>query len=345
MKVLDLMKVGELVLEERETPVPGKGEVLLKVRACGICSSDEARIFTTGTYHFPTVPGHEFAGEVVKVGEGVDGSLIGKRASVFPLLPCKQCSSCKKEDYATCSDYKYFGSRNDGGFSEFLAVPVWNLNFVDDSVSFETAALSEPAAVAHHAVKASGVKPGDKAVVVGSGAIGILMAYFLKKAGGDVYVAGRRKEALEFIESLGFKTIDVKDMVEEVNRITGGERMDIAIEGVGSSKAFADCIMSLKPGGTLVAVGNPHCDFELPKDIYWKILRWQLNIKGTWNSAYGSKDNDWKAVAEAMKDHDFPFEKLITEKYTLDQSNEAMDRLRDKSRHKARLMFVMDGEM
>ena len=89
MKVLDLMKVGELVLEEREIPVPGKGEVLLKVRACGICSSDEARIFTTGTYHFPTVPGHEFAGEVVKVGEGVDEALIGKRASVFPLLPCK----------------------------------------------------------------------------------------------------------------------------------------------------------------------------------------------------------------------------------------------------------------
>ena len=98
MKVLNLHKPGPIRCEAAARPVPGEGEVLLKVMACGICSSDEARIFKDGAHVMPIVPGHEFAGQVAEVGPGVDRSLIGKKASVFPMLPCFECPSCKRGD-------------------------------------------------------------------------------------------------------------------------------------------------------------------------------------------------------------------------------------------------------
>lgn len=344
MKVLNLHGIGDLVYEDREMPVPGKGEVLLKVMACGICSSDEARVLKTGTYHFPTVPGHEFAGQVADVGPDTDRSLIGKKASVFPMLPCMECPSCKKQEYATCSNYKYFGSRNDGGYAEYLVVPAWNLVLMDDSVDYKTAALSEPAAVAHHAVDIGGVKQGDHVAVIGTGAIGILIAAFSKLRGADVVVCGRRKQSMEFVESFGFSTVPTNELEQEAAKMTDGNRMDVVFEAVGSNEAMEAAIMSTRTGGTIVATGNPQGDFALPKDVYWKILRWQLHIRGTWNSSFSDTKNDWKEVAALMKEGGFPFEKLITKTFPLSQGKEAFEYLADKSHPKARLMFVMHEE-
>ena len=214
MKVLNLRGINDIRLEEREIPEIKDNEVLLKVKACGICSSDEDRIFKTGTYHFPTVPGHEFAGQVVKTGAGVEKSILGARASVFPLLPCFNCDSCKQKRFATCSNYKYFGSRNDGGFSEYIAVPEWNLNILDDSVSYEVAALSEPAAVANHAVMCSGLKEGDTVAVIGTGAIGILIAGLSKLHGAIPLILGRRESSISMVKDFNIEAIKIQDINE-----------------------------------------------------------------------------------------------------------------------------------
>lgn len=129
MKACVLKGIGNLEYKEVPTPVPERGEVLLKIKASGICGSDIGRVYVKGTYHFPTIPGHEFAGQIVEAGEGVDSSLVGKRAAVFPLLPCRKCDMCEVGEYASCWNYNYFGSRCDGGFAEYIAVPVWNLEF------------------------------------------------------------------------------------------------------------------------------------------------------------------------------------------------------------------------
>ena len=100
MKALVLEDIGKIEYKEVPTPKPGKGEVLLKIRNCGICSSDKDRIFKNGTYHFPTIPGHEFSGEIVELGQGVNPELIGRKAGVYPLLPCRQCAPCRSERYA-----------------------------------------------------------------------------------------------------------------------------------------------------------------------------------------------------------------------------------------------------
>ena len=96
MKACVLEKLGQLVYKDVPMPTPKEDEVLLRVRACGICSSDTDRVFTTGPYHFPLIPGHEFSGEIVETGKGVDRAYLHRRAAVFPLLPCFRCPSCEE---------------------------------------------------------------------------------------------------------------------------------------------------------------------------------------------------------------------------------------------------------
>ena len=146
MKAGVLHQIGDLRYEDVKDPQPNKGEVLLKIRAAGICGSDIGRVYKKGTYHFPTIPGHEFAGEVVDLGKGVDKSYMHRKAAVFPLLPCRECDMCEIGEYASCRNYNYFGSRCDGGFAEYIAVPVWNLVVSEKDISFEEMAMAEPAA-------------------------------------------------------------------------------------------------------------------------------------------------------------------------------------------------------
>lgn len=340
MKVLNLYGINDLRLDERPLPEPKENEVLVKVYACGICSSDEARVLKTGTYHFPTVPGHEFAGQIVKLGNNVDEKLLNRKAAVFPLLPCNECTACKNEEYAMCSNYKYFGSRNDGGFSEYLVVPVWNLVLLDDSVDYEVGSLMEPSAVALHATNIAEVKQNMNVAISGSGTIGILIGVFCKLKGANVYIIGINDKILDLVKELGFKTLKAENCVEDVEKITKDERMDVVFEAVGTNESMENCILMTKNKGTIVAVGNPTSDFHLRKDVYWKILRRQLQLKGTWNSDYGEKQNDWKEVAELMKQNNFPFKKLITNTYELEEFKEAFDLLQDKEKEKIKITFI-----
>ena len=144
MKAWVLHGVNDIKYEEREKPEIREGEVLLKVEAAGICGSDIPRIYDTGAHVHPISPGHEFAGTVVK---SVDTTLVGKRMGVFPLMPCRSCDMCQLEKYEMCRKYNYLGSRCDGGFAEYVRVPVWNLIELPDEVTFEQAACLEPLAV------------------------------------------------------------------------------------------------------------------------------------------------------------------------------------------------------
>ena len=114
MKAWVLHGIGDFRLEEADEPVLAKGEVLVSVKAAGICGSDIPRVYRTGTYSYPTIPGHEFSGMVVKTGEGADPGWLNKRVGVFPLIPCGSCVPCKKRQYEMCRHYGYLGSRQDG---------------------------------------------------------------------------------------------------------------------------------------------------------------------------------------------------------------------------------------
>ncbi len=175
MKAAVLHPIGDLKIDQVAKPELEENEkaCIVRIKHAGVCGSDVARVFRDGTYSMPLVPGHEFAGIVEKTGAG-SGVEVGQGVAVYPLLPCFDCPSCKNARYPQCERYDYFGSRCNGGFSEYLKVPYFNLVCVPDSVPLELAALCEPASVAQHAVRTAGISRGDSVLIFGAGAIGLI---------------------------------------------------------------------------------------------------------------------------------------------------------------------------
>lgn len=297
-------------LRYEDVPVPeiSPGWALVKVLAAGICSSDIPRIFEKGTYHFPTIPGHEFCGIVQSVADAADNAWIGKRVSVFPLIPCQKCPSCLRGEYEVCEDYDYIGSRRNGGFAEYVAVPVWNLVELPDAVGDMQGVLLEPAAVALHAVKRAEIFPGADVCVVGTGAIGLLAGQWAKLRGaGRVVIKGRNGKKQKIVENYGL----------EYQIEADGGQFGRVIEAVGSEAALTESIQLTAPGGRLVLMGNPDGPRLLLRDTYWHILRKQLTLTGTWNSSYGGEDSDWVESVGAIKDGDLRTDAIVS--HTLEQ--------------------------
>ena len=194
MKAWVLHKANDFQFNEVDTPVLEANEVLVAVKAVGICGSDIPRVYQTGAHRHPLIPGHEFSGEVVAVGEKVDSKWLQKRVGIFPLIPCKKCMPCKKKQYEMCRNYDYLGSRRDGGFAEYVAVPKENLLELPDQVDFEEAAMLEPMAVAVHAIRRMDVQTSDTVVVCGLGTIGMLLLLFLMEKGVKNILAIGNKE-------------------------------------------------------------------------------------------------------------------------------------------------------
>ena len=336
MHALVLHEVGKLTYELVDNYKLKKDNVLVKMEYTGICSSDIERVFVNGTYHFPTIPGHEMAGKIVCVNDE-DTELLGKRVTIFPMLPCFDCDACKKEEYAQCSNYNYFGSRCDGGFSEYLLVPKWNLVFTGD-IGPKVACLSEPSAVSLHATNILNPKEGDNVAISGTGTIAVIIGYFCKYKGANVTIIGRNKNKLETIKELGFDVVNTSDIDKYKNTFDG------VVEAVGSNESINQSIDLVKTFGKVVMVGNPKEDVLLNKNTYWKILRKQLVITGSWNSSYGEKINDWQEVIKYMVEGKIPFDRLITKEFNLEESDDAFKFLMDKNTQKFKVVFKIDKE-
>lgn len=343
MRACVLRSVGELCYQEVETPKPRRDEALLRIRRCGICSSDVDRVFKTGTYHFPTIPGHEMSGTVEAVGEDVDKSIIGRNAVVFPLLPCFRCPSCTAGEYACCDNYNYFGSRCDGGFAEYIAVPLWNLVFFPDGMSHDIAALCEPASVALHAVNKATIKSKDSVAIVGGGTIGILTALWAKIQGaGKVILIGHGQSKLEMAGALGVEYVinaETQDPEQRVLSLTDRRGADIVLEMAGNETAVRTALCCVKKQGTVVLTGNPSGDIALQRDIYWRILRRELSIKGTWNSKYGEDKGEWAVTLKHMSDGSLPADRLITHQFDLSKVESAFATMRDKKSGALKVML------
>lgn len=324
MKAYSLHAINDLRYEDVTEPVLKCEWCLVRVMACGICSSDIPRIFTKGTYNFPTIPGHEFSGTVAKVCSEKNKKLIGRRVAIFPLIPCHNCRQCEERHYEMCEHYDYIGSRRDGAFAEFVAVPVWNLIELPDSISFETAAMLEPVSVALHAVKQSRIKNGQTAAIIGTGMIAFSAAQWLKIAGASpVFVIGRNEQKRKIAEKIG--GLEYISSYDTENP----PQFDAVIEAVGTISSVIRSIQMTKAGGSLVLMGNPAEDIRLPQNIYWQILRKQLHVTGTWNSAYErDSECDWSSAARALADGRIQADLLITHKFSQEKLKEGLEIMR-----------------
>lgn len=267
------MWYGQKDIQVKEIPVPEvtPGTVKIKVEYCGICGSD-LHEYLAGPIFIPVdqphpvskgkapiVMGHEFAGEVVEVGEGVTDLKQGDRVCIEPIYHCGECPSCKRGHYNVCEKLGFLGlSGGSGGFAEYSVVPAKFAHKIPDQMTWEQAALVEPTAVAVHAVRQSDLNIGDTVAVFGTGPIGLLVIQAAKAAGASTIIAVEvSKERQEFAKNVGADYVInplESDPVEEIRALTGGLGVDVTFEVAGIEVTINAAIQATRPEGNVVNV-------------------------------------------------------------------------------------------
>ncbi len=346
MEALVLHGVADLRLEQIPVPQLSDGDVRVRIGFCGVCGSDIPRIFVKGTYSFPTVCGHEFAGVVDACSPDVDDFAPGDPVVVFPLLWCGTCSACEQGKYVQCHDYDYLGSRSDGAFAEYIVAPKENLIAVPAGVTLEEAAMTEPAAVALHAVRrANTTLLGKSVAIFGAGPIGLMTAQWSRIMGAaTVLLFDIVAEKLELAKQLGFNKVFntmVETPIEVVSAHTDGKGAHVCIEAAGVPATYRDAFGSVGHGGSVVLLGNPDADVNLPAALISQLMRREVNVLGTWNSDYSAagNDDDWRTVLQAMAAGMLMLTPLITHKVPLADSTDILHKMRDKREFYAKVLI------
>ena len=345
MKACRLLRIGDLRCEEVPLPEPRGEELLLRVRACGICGSDLPRVFVHGSSNgkYPLIIGHEFAGEVVAVGEQASTSLIGKRGAVYPLIPCRQCDPCSIGQYAMCENYDYLGSRRNGGFAEYCLLPsAWHLVCADNA-PMEALAMTEPACVAQHALRRAGVTAGQFVVIYGAGAIGMMAARWAEIFGARALLADIDDAKVAFAKKIGLDAVNSlnEDVPEAIRARNGGRLADAAIEGTGASSALQGCIQSIRFCGNIALLGNPAVNTMLLLKLHSMLMRKEANVRGVWNSSRTPQPADeWKYTVRMLDTNRLAVTDLITDRISLEELPRAMAEIHSGQRKIVKAMYV-----
>ena len=289
MKALVLSQYRHLELADVAEPRPGRGEVLVRVAACGICGSDvHGYDGSSGRRIPPIVMGHEAAGIVARTGEGVHGFSEGNRVTFDSTIYCGECGNCLRGAVNLCDRREVLGVscgdyRRAGAFAEFVAVPARIIHRIPQNLSFHEAALLEAVAVALHAVSLVPIAPDSNALVVGAGTIGLLLQQALRVAGcSRIFVADVDATRLALSRKLGATETISGNVSEQIAQLTGGIGVDLAVEAVGKTEAVSVAIDSVRKGGSVILVGNISPEITLPLQ---KVVSRQLRLQGSCASA------------------------------------------------------------
>lgn len=302
-------------------PVVDPGWVRVKTRAIGICSSDIPRALDGAAYHYPIVLGHEIAGEVVELGEGIDGEWLGKRVAVAPLVPCRQCRWCELGRYSLCDDYDYLGSRRDGGCSEHVVAPAANLLELPSEISFESGALLEPAAVALHGLRER-VQSDDRVAVLGVGPLGLFAVQLSSLLGARrVLAIDPLAERLRIAESFGAIAFQVP--VPQLN-VGDLPELEMVVVAAGSPAAQAQALQLVGKGGRVLFLGIPKDEVRLEAALFERVIRHELQLMGSWNS-YGSPfpGPAWRQALLYLREGRLRSEPLVTHRLPLTDAGSA----------------------
>ena len=291
MKALLLSEYKHLEIADLPSPTPGDGEVLVSVAACGICGSDvHGYDGSSGRRIPPIVMGHEAAGTIAALGDGVSGFAVGDRVTFDSTISCGACSNCHRGHVNLCDNRQVLGVscgefRRPGAFAEYVAVPSRILYRLPESLSFSEAAMLEAVSVALHGVSLAQVSVGSTALVLGAGMIGLLTLQALRAAGcARIFVADLDQTRLKLAQDVGATIVlsSEADVVEQVMQLTGGMGVDLAIEAVGRNETVKASIESVRKGGTVVLVGNIAPEVTLPLQ---KVVTRQIRLQGSCASA------------------------------------------------------------
>jgi 2-desacetyl-2-hydroxyethyl bacteriochlorophyllide A dehydrogenase len=267
-------------LQEWKTPSISEGEALIRVKYCGICGSDIHVLHGKHpTATFPVVPGHEFVGELLDF-KGTSSLERGNLVAAQPVFSCGNCEPCAKGQDNVCQSLKVLGCHTDGGFAEYVKVPLRKVYALPDDIDLELAALIEPLAVAVHDVRRSGLKVGNSALIIGGGPIGLLIAIVARHAGADnVIISEISPYRSQAAEEMGFAAINpqAENFNEELMQKTEGKGFDVAFEVSGSKPGITAAIDYAKITGTVMVVGMTSEPYPVNLS---KIFQKELTLQG-----------------------------------------------------------------
>lgn len=306
MQAVVLPTPGEITVVEVPDPVPGTGEVVVEVARVGICGTDlhiVAGEFPPTPY--PIIPGHEFSGNVVAVGPGVDtGIAVGQRVAVDPSIYCGHCTYCRAGRGNLCENWNATGDTVDGAFARLVKVPAVNCYRMPDSMTFAQGAFVEPVSCAIHGVRRLGVESGERILVIGAGPMGLIVSQLLGSAGAQVTVVDRVASKLTRALELG--------AVATATSTSGLECLDFdaAVDVTGAVPAISDAFDALKRGGRLQIFGVASAEARVPLSPF-RIYNDEITIVGTMavlNSFGSALDTVARGVvdADAILTHTYP---------------------------------------
>jgi len=313
-------------------PKPGPGEVKLRVEACGICGSDvHGYTGESGRRSAGQVMGHEFAGEIVELGPGVEGWSVGTRVAAYNIIGCGRCRFCDSGNEQCCPDRKVIGVNTGkvGAFAEYVCVPARNLAVLSPSVSFPTALLNEPLAVSYHALQHV-PKDATSLVIVGGGTIGQCLAAVSKVLGRfkQTLVMEPIEEKRRMAERTG--AVAIPPDQQELQRLLPGGA-DASVEAVGVEATVLSALEAVRPGGTVVLLGNLAKSVSLPLQ---HISSNEKHLVGT----YGFSLADFKQIVAWINAGRFDLAPMITGRLTLEEAPTAFADLASGKRQAVKLV-------
>ena len=340
--------LGDNDLQYREAPRPelGPGDVMVRVRACGVCGSDIPRVFAGAAHFYPLVLGHEFAGYVTEVGPEISDDWLGQRVAVAPLVPCHACERCTQGQYSLCPNYRFIGSSLDGGLAQYVRVPARNLVPLGDDMSYVQGALVEPSSVALHALLVGGYKPGLDVAVLGGGTIGNLTAQWAKLYGArSVSVVDLNADRLQVAREVGVDhVIDAltQDLFVEADRITAGAGFGHVFETAGANATQAQALQLAAPAATVTLVGTSPRDVSFDVKVFELLNRKELTLNASWMSYSAPFPGiEWTQTIRYMQEGRLLTPaSLLHQEFPLEQAASAMELFRGGEGVKGKIIFL-----
>ncbi|TDQ41066.1 NAD(P)-dependent alcohol dehydrogenase [Aureibacillus halotolerans] len=325
MKAAVLEHPLTISIKSLERPVPNAGEVLIKITAVGLCGSD-VHYYEHGkigrfVVEKPIILGHEAAGEIVGIGEGVTSLSVGQRVAIEPGMTCGECEFCRDGTYNLCSEVEFLATPPyDGAFCEYVTMREEVVYPIPDSMSDETAALIEPFSVGLHAVRRGTLTEGETVIIMGMGPIGLMAAANARLAGASMIVAVDLEEKrLDMARQFGAThTVNLREgkLEEELAHITDGRGVDLALETAGHPDALRQAIQAVRRGGRVVIVGLPPVD-EVSLPVPYMVDS-ELKLIGVFRYHHTYPD-----AIKLLSDGKVDITQMITGKYSLEETGAA----------------------
>ncbi|MYL29888.1 alcohol dehydrogenase catalytic domain-containing protein [Halobacillus halophilus] len=348
MKTLNLYGAQDLRYEEKPNPVLTlEDEVVIKVKAVGICGSDVSRYKKLGPYVKGMTFGHEFSGEVVETGPKAGRIKVGDRVAGCPTFYCGECHSCLKGNLSQCEKLTLIGARYPGAYAEFVTLPASHVLQLPENVDYESAAMVEPSSVVAHGFYRTSVSPGSTVAIMGCGSIGLLAVQWAKIFGAAQVIAiDIDDKKLEIAKEVGADVIinpTIHPLQNHVAEVTDQLGVDLAVECAGSPVTSEQILALPKKGGEVLYMGIPYANIEFERFYFERIVRNELKVIGSWNAISAPfPGKEWESTLHYMNNGQLTIQPLISHRLPLKDGPAAFASLNNQDGSFVKVMFLPD---